>query len=659
MKAQLQSKKVWMVVSGLHSKPASTASNYMDWLEKEEVAAGMIYLALEDDQKVQVETYQDDPRKMWETLESIHIQKRPSTRFNAYNTLLSISKQDQESLPALTARIEKAMAEIKNLRPQFFSLNDLDEDLMSMTMIRALPAEYRSFVSSLILLPQFDFKTLKEAFILEEDNRKASDLTSGVVAAANLTSKTSNQSRTHFSSSSASSNLSPRPVCEFCQIHNHTQAQCRLYKQFQLQARAQALENRQNRRQPHPPANKTSPNASSTKPVVNQAGTVQDSSNVEEFAGNASISLFTSFSPQFSSSLRWCADTGASSHMTPHRAWFHEYEPYSVPIRVADGTVVNSAGIGSIHFLPRLQGVRGREVVFHRVLHVPQLQNNLLSVLYLTSKKGFRVPVEKQTMNFERDGVLLFTASQHGQLAYLDGTTLHPNSALSTTSISLLPLTLDLWHCCFGHMNVNEVKRLSSSNVVCGMRIDSPGHPDPVCEPCIAGKQHRIINRTATRSTVPLEIVHCDLHGPMPVTSIQGHRYFIVFVDDATRLWGLFFLKSKSDAAEAFLTFRAEMEKQTGHTVKCLHDDKEGGLSSNTFNAKLRELGITRRFTMCAEPHSNGVAEMPFAPLLMLQLVCYMNPISLLLSGPKLFQLLSTFTIVFPLQPMVEPHHMN
>ena len=51
------------------------------------------------------------------------------------------------------------------------------------------------------------------------------------------------------------------------------------------------------------------------------------------------------------------------------------------------------------------------------------------------------------------------------------------------------------------------------------------------------------------------------------------------------------------------------MEKQTGYVVKCLHDNKEGGLSSNEFNLQLRNLGITRRFTMRAEPHSNGVAE--------------------------------------------------
>ena len=360
--------------------------------------------------------------------------------------------------------------------------------------------------------------------------------------------------------------------------------------------------------------NFSKPSSSSTQSSTNttseQASLIQDREKVEEFAANASTSFSNSLSPQYSPSLRWCADTGASSHMTPHRAWFETYQSYSVPIRVADGTVVKSAGIGTVRFLPRLQGAQSREVVFHRVLHVPSLQNNLLSVLYLTSKRGFRVVVENHTMHFEHNGALLFTATQHGQLAYLDGSVQLPHAAFSAASASLLPLTLDLWHRRFAHMGMGDLMHLFSSNVVTGLHLDSKSSPDPVCEPCIAGKQHRIINKTATRSRVPLEIVHCDLHGPMPVASIDGHhKYFIIFVDDATRLWALYFLRSKSQAAEAFLTFRAAIEKQTGFQIKVLHDDKEGGLSSNEFNAQLCKLGIQRRFTMRSEPHSNGVAE--------------------------------------------------
>src|SRR6202000_1900008 len=112
----------------------------------------------------------------------------PATRFNAYNTLLSIQKDEKESLPSLTARVEKAMQEIKGTRPDAFTISDLDGDLMCMALTRSLPPQYSSFVSSLILLPQFDFPTLKEAFQLQEENDKAAGRYASVAAAAQLAS---------------------------------------------------------------------------------------------------------------------------------------------------------------------------------------------------------------------------------------------------------------------------------------------------------------------------------------------------------------------------------------------------------------------------------------------------------------------------------------
>lgn len=81
--------------------------------------------------------------------------------------------------------------------------------------------------------------------------------------------------------------------------------------------------------------------------------------------------------------------------------------------------------------------------------------------------------------------------------------------------------------------------------------------------------------------------MHCDLHGPMPVASPEGYRFFVVFVDDASRLWSVYFLKHKSDVPQAFWAFKAVIENATGRKIKVLHYDKEGGLSSNDFNAKL------------------------------------------------------------------------
>jgi len=52
----------------------------------------------------------------------------------------------------------------------------------------------------------------------------------------------------------------------------------------------------------------------------------------------------------------WIADTSATIHMTPHWAFFVTYELCSTPVRLADGNVVNAAGVGTVAFVPCLGG---------------------------------------------------------------------------------------------------------------------------------------------------------------------------------------------------------------------------------------------------------------------------------------------------------------
>ena len=209
MKAYLMQKKVWFIVSGEDSRPSPGSPDLRDWLKDKQSASGIIFLGLEDAQKPQVQALLDDPEAMWKMLESLHVFKRPATRFNAYNALLGIQKAENESLPALTARVEKAMQEIKQTRPKAFTIDDLDSDLMCMALTRSLPSQYSNFISSLILLPQFDFPTLKEAFSLQEENDKAQERQHTIVAAAQLATASSKPSK-------SSKVPSTRPKCDFC-----------------------------------------------------------------------------------------------------------------------------------------------------------------------------------------------------------------------------------------------------------------------------------------------------------------------------------------------------------------------------------------------------------------------------------------------------------
>ena len=114
-------------------------------------------MMVEDDQRIYLEGIEDDPVVMWNKLAEVPLHQAPGNRWNAYDDLLSIRKQDGETLEALMNRVEKAMKLCKDLRPVNFTLDDLDKELASMSMIRALPREeYGSFISSLLLVKDLD-----------------------------------------------------------------------------------------------------------------------------------------------------------------------------------------------------------------------------------------------------------------------------------------------------------------------------------------------------------------------------------------------------------------------------------------------------------------------------------------------------------------------
>jgi hypothetical protein len=71
---------------------------------------------------------------------------------------------------------------------------------------------------------------------------------------------------------------------------------------------------------------------------------------VIEYAGEASSIIHHAVATS-ANTFHWNTDTGATSHMTPHKNWIRNYTPYRVPIRLADNSVVYSEGVGSVVFI--------------------------------------------------------------------------------------------------------------------------------------------------------------------------------------------------------------------------------------------------------------------------------------------------------------------
>jgi len=76
----------------------------------------------------------------------------PGNRFNAYDDLFFIKKEEKESLQTLINRVETAISKIRELCPSDFTLEKLDDELASMACITALPERANKTQSSCLKL---------------------------------------------------------------------------------------------------------------------------------------------------------------------------------------------------------------------------------------------------------------------------------------------------------------------------------------------------------------------------------------------------------------------------------------------------------------------------------------------------------------------------
>ena len=373
-------------------------------------------------------------------------------------------------------------------------------------------------VRTISVLDKFDKQSVIQSLRNMDQTRSNLSGTSSAFAASSAPPRSRSkapykpQSTSSTSSTSNSSSSAPgRPICEFCTTPGHVEAKCFL---------KQHLLHRIN-----PPSSPTASPAS-TSP--------QAPSDTPQSTSAASASALSSSSFQHDSHTSWNADTGASAHMTCHRHWMRNLKPHRLQIRLADGSVVYSEGVGLVHFNPVVNGQEMAPLEFTNVLYVPALCSNLFSVLFLTLHRHFTVCIEQDTMHFIRDNKVAFQAKTGASnSAFLVGETIPVEEFASLSSATTLPLDWDLWHRHLCHHHLAGIRKLQSGNLVTGFKLDSQADPDPVCEACKAGKMHADpFPPSSSRASKPLQLVHSDVHGPVKVSTHQGYRYWVTFIDD-------------------------------------------------------------------------------------------------------------------------------
>jgi GAG-pre-integrase domain len=88
------------------------------------------------------------------------------------------------------------------------------------------------------------------------------------------------------------------------------------------------------------------------------------------------------------------------------------------------------------------------------------------------------------------------------------------------------------------------------------------------CTMCIKAKNHRIsFQRNDNISIKSFTLVHSDVWGPFSVKTLNGNRFFIIFVDDSTRMTWLYLLKTKGEVASIIKFFCDLIKNQHGKEI--------------------------------------------------------------------------------------------
>ena len=103
--------------------------------------------------------------------------------------------------------------------------------------------------------------------------------------------------------------------------------------------------------------------------------------------------------------------------------------------------------------------------------------------------------------------------------------------------------------------------------------------------------------------------MYSDLVDFKNIVSKGGKKWYITFVDDYSRYTKVYLLKSKDEAKEMFLKYKAEVENQLDRKIKRLRSDRGGEYDTNSLANFCEKNGIIHETSAPYTPQQNGIAE--------------------------------------------------
>ena len=591
MKSYFKWMGVWEVVSGTREKPTeenSTREELNRW-NYDELTARNILINIVDSDRLQMLTSCEEIPEMWKILEEKYEQNSMSNKMMLDEELQAL-RQEGKSLDAY-------MKELTHILDKMRGINqEVKDEQKVLAFLRGLNKDYSILVEILKHTPGITFETAKTSAIMHQLTHK---LETATLEDAEAFSAGGYQGRgrgrsyrgrgrgnpgrspgrsTEGRGRGRSTNL----MCYTCNKPGHMSKNC---PDLQREGRTCHVCGKRG----HLSYDCTSRQSGSGETFCAQ-GVIGEAHNTVKAS-------------------TWIIDSGSSHHICNQKDSFSEFKgnPQVSAVVIGNNSKLQVENEGKVKLTLNV----GKTQTFgtiDAVQYVPEMGKNLFSVTQ-TMKQGKSVLFDAQTMSCKilKGDLQVGSATLRGGLWVLDCD--EPQQA--SANVAEKEENMELWHQRLGHVGEDALKTMQKTQMVKGLEKDLQGTVKGACQGCKEGKQHREPFPAEEEEIIreKLELVQSDIKGPLSPDCHGGYKYFITFIDVATRRHWVYLLTHKSEAFETFKFWKAEVERQSGMKVKAFRSDQGGEYSSKEFKSHLRQCGINQQFTIARTPEQNGRAE--------------------------------------------------
>ncbi|KZV38965.1 hypothetical protein F511_40717, partial [Dorcoceras hygrometricum] len=298
--------------------------------------------------------------------------------------------------------------------------------------------------------------------------------------------------------------------------------------------------------------------------------------------------------------IEWTSDTGASHHMTGNAGMLKNKRPYfgNDSVLIGDDTLLGIKSVGDT------QIKNGNQTLpLNDVLHVPNLNRNLLSISQLTDH--YPVNSELSNVDFcvkEREtGPKLMQGQRKGDLYVISS----PHELYFSHRFK--SSTAEVWHQRLGHPQISTLKLLQQKGLI---DVQGSNKLQFMCDSCQLVKLSKLpFYVLENSSSSNFNKIHCDLWGPSLVLSLEKFHYYACIVDDFSRYTWFIPLKRKSDFVDAYLAFENYVARQYDKKIKKIHSDGGGEFVNARLSSHFQAEGIIHQISCPHTPEQSGMVE--------------------------------------------------